>query len=82
MILQSEKIDHLASVVVVPLKPDSADAVIPNLTPMIRILNTSYTVLIPFLSSIERRSLHSFVFDGTGYGYEIDRAMDRLFLGI
>jgi toxin CcdB len=82
MILQSEKIDHLSTVVTAPLRPKSEDAAIPGLTPQVEIAGTRYSVLIPFMAAIEKKHLQSLVHYGQVNGYEIDRAIDRLFMGI
>jgi toxin CcdB len=82
MILQSEKIDHLASIIVAPLKPKSADMVVPNLTPSIDIEGTAYTILVPLMTAIDRKQLGACASDGGGLDYEIGRALDRVFSGI
>jgi toxin CcdB len=82
MILQSEKIDHLASIIVAPLKPESADMVVPNLTPNIDIEGKAYTILVPLMTAIDRKQIGTWVLDAGGLDYEIGRALDRVFSGI
>jgi toxin CcdB len=82
MILQSEKIDHLASIIVAPLKPHSADMVVPNLTPNIDMDGIAYTILVPLLTAIDRKQLSTRVLDAGGLDYEIGRALDRVFSGV
>jgi toxin CcdB len=82
MILQSEKIDHLATVIVAPLRSQSSDMVVPNLTPSIDIEGTAYTVLVPLMTAIDRKQLGTRVLDGGGLDYEIGRALDRVFSGV
>jgi hypothetical protein len=82
LILQSEKIDHLSTIVVAPLQALRPDMVVPNLTPSLDIAGTAYTILVPLLSAIERKQLTARVADGRIIEYEITRAFDRVFSGI
>lgn len=82
MILQSHKIDHLTTIIVAPLRSDSADVAIPAFTPQIDIQGTKYTILVPFMAAIDKKQMLAFVYNGEPVGYEIDRAIDRLFLGV
>jgi hypothetical protein len=82
MILQSEKLDHLASIIVAPLEQNRMDIVVPNLTPSIDINDTSYTILIPLMTAIDKRDFDFRLTESSTDGYEIDRAIDRLFFGI
>jgi hypothetical protein len=82
LILQSERIDHLSTMVVAPLQPQRPDMVVPNLTPSLNIAGTTYVVLVPLMSAIERKQLTACVADGRVIEYEIIRALDRVFSGI
>jgi hypothetical protein len=82
MILQSEKIHHLNSIIVAPLKAASSDMVEPDLTLNIDVKGLAFTVLVPLMTAIDRRQLSAFVCDGSVIDDEIAKAMDRVFSGI
>jgi hypothetical protein len=56
--------------------------VVPNLTPSIDIDGIAHTILVPLMTSIDRKQLGARVLDGGGLDYEIGRALDRVFSGI
>jgi hypothetical protein len=82
MILQSEKLDHLTSIIVAPLESTRDDLVVPSLTPSLELSGTRYTVLVPLMSAIDKRDFDFRLGDGEMLSYEITKAIDRLFMGI
>lgn len=82
MILQSEKVDHLSTIIVAPMKLSSLDMVIPDLTPNIEINGNMLTILVPLMMSIDRKLLDICVHNGTALDYKIAKAIDRIFIGI
>lgn len=82
MILQSEKVYHLTTIIVAPLKLSSLDMVIPDLTPKIEINGEMLTILVPLMMSIDRKLLDICVHNGESHDYEISKAIDRVFIGI
>jgi CcdB protein len=82
MVLQSEKIDHLSTIIVAPLRDAGSDMLIPGLTPRIDVNGTFLTVLVPLMMSIDRKLLDACVYNGDAHAYEISRAIDRVFMGI
>jgi CcdB protein len=82
MILQSEKLDHLYSIIVAPLKPQRGDLMVPSLTPTLDINSTPFTILVPLMSAIDKRDLGTLVASGDTVSYEVTKALDRLFTGI
>jgi toxin CcdB len=82
MILQSEKLDRLNSIIVAPLKPKRSDLSVPSLTPTIDIDSTQFTILVPLMSAIDKRDLELCVGSGEALGYEVTKALDRLFTGV
>jgi hypothetical protein len=82
IILQSEKINHLSTIVVAPLVAHRPDMVVPKLTPRFMVDGTDYTILMPLLTAIERKQLTAYVADAREIEYEITCAFDRVFSGI
>jgi hypothetical protein len=82
LILQSEKIDHLTTIIVAPLRAKATDMFIPSLTPEINVNAMSYTALIPLMISIDRKLLDVLVCSVEERAYEITKAIDRVFSGI
>jgi hypothetical protein len=82
MVLQSERLDHLASVIVAPLQPSRDDLIVPSLTPSLEVEGERYTILIPLMAAIDKRDFDIRLAEGSLLSYEIDRAIDRLFMGI
>ena len=82
MILQSEKVNHLTTIIVAPLKLSSLDMIIPDLTPKIEINGNSFAILVPLMMSIDRKLLDICVHNGEAHNYEISKAIDRVFIGV
>ncbi|MEN9856549.1 MAG: hypothetical protein RLZZ157_1675 [Pseudomonadota bacterium] len=82
IVLQSEKIDHLQSIIVAPVKRERPDLAIPSLTPLLVLDGVSYAILVPFMSAIDRRELDVCVGHNPSIDFEVTKALDRLFLGI
>jgi hypothetical protein len=81
IILQSEKIDHLPTIVVAPLVAQRPDMVVPKLTPSLMIDGVDHTIMMPLMAAIERKQLTTYVADAREIEYEITCAFDRVFSG-
>lgn len=81
LVLQSERVGHLKSIIVAPMNDTDLDAAVPQLTPLIDVDGKRFVLLTPFLSAIDRSDLAERIGDAGPYDYEITRALDRLFHG-
>ncbi|AMS28903.1 MAG TPA: hypothetical protein DIU09_07600 [Hyphomonadaceae bacterium] len=82
LVLQSERIDQIRTIVVAPLRPSTANLVIEKLTPQLSVQGTAYVALIPLMSAVDRRELIEKVDHAGQFDYEIMAALDRLFTGL
>ena len=82
IVLQSERVDQIRSIIVAPLEPFRTNLVIERLTPHIAVLGNPYVVLTTLLSAVDRRELVEKVDHAGQFDYEIMAALNRLFTGI
>jgi mRNA-degrading endonuclease toxin of MazEF toxin-antitoxin module len=82
MILQSERLSHLRTVIVAPVQKTSQHAVVPKLTPRILLSGEPYTVLVPFLATVFKADLVERVGECPTSEWDIMAALDRVLTGI
>ena len=82
IVLQSERIDQIRSIIVAPLEPTTANLMIEKLTPQITVWGNPYVALITLLGAVDRRELVEKVDHAGEFDYEIMAALDRLFTGL
>ncbi|GIU67457.1 CcdB family protein [Candidatus Phycosocius spiralis] len=82
VVLQSERVDQIRSIIVAPLRPAQANLEIEKLMPQIAVLGKPYVVLTPLLSAVDRRELVEKIDHAGAFDYEIMAALDRLFTGL
>jgi hypothetical protein len=82
IVLQSERIDQIRSIIVAPLRPAQTNLEIEKLMPRIAVSGKPYIVLMPLLGAVDRRELVEKVDHAGQFDYEIMAALDRLFTGL